>query len=80
MKKALALTWPEKELLAAEDGVDAPSEPKEKKDKEMVRCLAVGQMVAKEALISTLGVFRQATEVKRAKVLHSRSHFQRFNE
>jgi colanic acid/amylovoran biosynthesis glycosyltransferase len=44
-------------------GVDVPSEPLKRAQHEIVRCLAVGRMVAKKAPILTLDAFRRAAEV-----------------
>ncbi len=43
-------------------GVDVPSEPLKRVDKRIVRCLAVGRMVAKKAPILTLDAFRRAAK------------------
>jgi len=43
-------------------GVDVPSKPRQRETREMLRCLAVGRMVAKKAPIMTLDAFRRAAE------------------
>jgi glycosyltransferase involved in cell wall biosynthesis len=43
-------------------GVEMPDKPKERIPSELVRCLAVGRMVAKKAPILTLDAFRRASE------------------
>lgn len=44
-------------------GVDVPAQPLPKKQHEVVRCLAVGRMVAKKGPILMLDAFRRAAEV-----------------
>lgn len=44
-------------------GVDVPGEPLKRAQHGIVRCLAVGRMVAKKAPILTLDAFRRAAEV-----------------
>lgn len=44
-------------------GVDVPSQPFTRDDRETIRCVAVGRMVAKKAPILTLDAFRRAAEI-----------------
>jgi glycosyltransferase involved in cell wall biosynthesis len=44
-------------------GVDVPVDPVRRVEQKLVRCLAVGRMVAKKAPILTLDAFRRAVEV-----------------
>ena len=43
-------------------GVSVPSQPLRRSEQDIVRCIAVGRMVAKKAPILTLDAFRRATE------------------
>ncbi|MUL37297.1 glycosyltransferase family 4 protein [Gloeocapsopsis dulcis] len=44
-------------------GVEVPASPLKRTEQEVIRCLAVGRMVAKKAPLKTLDAFRQAAEI-----------------
>jgi glycosyltransferase involved in cell wall biosynthesis len=62
-QKLLSLGLYASKLHVIPYGVDVPAEPVARGAESVVRCLAVGRMVAKKAPVLTLDAFRRAAEV-----------------